>query len=351
MRVDVHTELTPDLARAWDAVFAQDPEATPFASSGWAEAWLREWEHDPGRPIILTVEDAGQIVGVASFAMRNRGPFRVLNTLGQPPGDYWDIVAVDSEREGVLAAVVGWLLSSRRRWDVVSLTALRQGSATERALEAAPLRIARRDPVPCPGIELPSTFDEYLKELPSKRRTNIRRHLRTLDDERVVELREVTSPERLPATLERWQEIRTRQWSERGPEEFNEMHGEPSFRAFMLAVTRRLVPLGLAVVWELVRDDDVVGAWVNFADRRAMYWYLGGFEPDLHALGLGKIAIVAAIRSSIEQGRSYFDFGVGDEDYKYWYGATDRLMPRLVVGHGGVRSRLGHRASARVGGR
>jgi len=63
------------------------------------------------------------------------------------------------------------------------------------------------------------------------------------------------------------------------------------------------------------------------------YWYLGGVGPAYSALGIGKIAIAAGIRQSIECGRESYDFTRGPEPYKYWYGATDRQAPSLVVGN------------------
>jgi CelD/BcsL family acetyltransferase involved in cellulose biosynthesis len=53
------------------------------------------------------------------------------------------------------------------------------------------------------------------------------------------------------------------------------------------------------------------------------YWYLGGYDPQTAALGVGKIAIGEGIRTSIDAGRGRYDFMIGAEPYKYWYGARD----------------------------
>lgn len=85
----------------------------------------------------------------------------------------------------------------------------------------------------------------------------------------------------------------------------------------MLDAVRRLVPAGLALVWELRHEDEIAGVYVNFMDERSFYWYLGGFDPALTHLGLGTIAIAAGIRASFEAGREVYDFGRGEEAYKY----------------------------------
>ena len=111
------------------------------------------------------------------------------------------------------------------------------------------------------------------------------------------------------------------------------------FGDFMLEVTSALVPAGLALVWELRHRGAVAGVYVNLVDERAFYWYLGGFDPALASLGVGKIVIGASIRESIAVGRRYYDFTRGPEAYKYWYGSADRQAGALVLGHGGARSR------------
>jgi CelD/BcsL family acetyltransferase involved in cellulose biosynthesis len=85
---------------------------------------------------------------------------------------------------------------------------------------------------------------------------------------------------------------------------------------------------------------------VNFCDARTFYQYLGAFAPELGSLAIGKIATAEGIRSSIAARRGYYDFTRGAEDYKYWYGAQDRLSPTIVFASGGVRSVLTGRVGA-----
>jgi CelD/BcsL family acetyltransferase involved in cellulose biosynthesis len=117
------------------------------------------------------------------------------------------------------------------------------------------------------------------------------------------------------------------------------MHATAAFRAFMFDAMRALVPRELATVWEFVADGEVVGAYVNLIDDDSFYWYLGGFEPAYSALGIGKLSVAQGIRWSIETGRSYFDLTRGVESFKYYFGASDRECPSVVVGNRRFRSR------------
>lgn len=320
----------------WNAIYAADPTATPFTSPGWARAWIDHWATGP-EPWVLLVHDGSRVAGIAALSLQRIGPLRVLGMLGKEPGDYWDVLAAPADRAAVSAAVAQELARRRGEWDAGILNCIVPGSQTEAALVTAGLPIMKRRDVACPAIALPSTWDAYLAELPRGRRANLRRHLRRLDEGEVV-LREVRDDAELPDALLRWQDLRERQWDAAG-RTLNPSHRTGRFREFLLHAARALVPSGQALVWEFSVDGRVAGMYVNFADARSFYWYLGGFDPAHASLGIGKIAIAAGIRQSIERERERYDFTRGDEPYKYWFGAVDRHGASIVVGNSRLRSR------------
>jgi len=343
MQTEVHRDGIEALLPEWERLFALDDEATPFSSAEWARAWWTHWA-EAGTPFIVTVRDSGRLIGLAPLVLARRGPFRVLTELGRPPGNYWDVLSERPARETVGELAVRAVLDHSDEWHALLLGGVRTGSATERALLSGGLRLRRRHPTPYPGIELPATFDEYLAGLPRKRRKDLRRHLRRLDDGR-LELRDVTQPDDLSATIDRWQDIRVRWWQHRG-KRMDPEHASTRFRDFMRDLVVLMVPRGLAQVWELRHDGEVVGVEVNLTDRRAYYSWMGAYDPGVSHLGLGKLAIGESIRESIAAGREYYDLMVGDEDYKYWYGATDRYCRWTMAGSGRLLSRVALAAGA-----
>jgi CelD/BcsL family acetyltransferase involved in cellulose biosynthesis len=284
------------------------------------------------------VRDGDRLVGLAPLVLAHRGPFRVLTELGRPPSNYWDVLAEPSVREAVGRLVMDELAARSDEWHALLLGGVRSGSSSEQALLSSRLRLRRRKPSPYPGIELPATFEEYLAGLPRKRRKDLRRHLRRLEDG-TLELRDVREPADLRTAMERWQEIRVRWWQHRD-KPMDPEHASTRFRDFMRDLMPLMVPAGLGQVWEIRHDGEVVGVEVNLADRRAYYSWMGAYDPAVAQLGLGKLAIGESIKQSIEAGREYYDLMVGDEEYKYWYGATDRECRWTMAGSRRPLSRL-----------
>jgi CelD/BcsL family acetyltransferase involved in cellulose biosynthesis len=337
MRAAVHRGALAPLLPEWERLFAADGEATPFSSAQWARAWCPHWGQ-PGTSFVVTVRDGERLVGLAPLVLARRGPFRVLSELGRPPSNYWDLLAEPPVREAVGEIALRELSNHAQEWHALLLGGVREGSATEQAVLSSGLRLRRRRPTPHPGIELPESFDQYLAALSRKRRKDLRRHLRRLEDGRVV-LHDVTDPAALAAAIDRWQDIRVRWWQHRG-KRMDPEHASTRFRDFLGDLVALMVPAGLAQVWELHHDGEVVGVEVNLTDSRTYYSWMGAYEPGAAQLGLGKLAIAESIRQSIEAGRSYYDLMVGDEDYKYSYGASDRYCRWTMGGSAHPVSRL-----------
>jgi CelD/BcsL family acetyltransferase involved in cellulose biosynthesis len=343
LRTEVHRGPLEPLLPEWERLFEADDEATPFSSPEWARAWWPHWA-GAASPFLVAVRDGDRLVGLAPLVLARRGPFRVLTELGRPPSNYWDVLSEPAVRAEAGALALRELGARGHEWHALLLGGVRTGSATEQAVLSAGLRLRRRRPSPYPGIELPATFEEYLGGLPRKRRKDLRRHMRRLEDGR-LELRDVTEPSELTAAMQRWQDIRVRWWQHRG-KRMDPEHASTRFRDFMRDLVALMVPRGLAQVWELRYEGAVVGVEVNLADRRTYYSWMGAYDPSAAHLGLGKLAIGESIRASIAAGREYYDLMVGDEDYKYWYGATDRHCRWTMAGTGRAGSRIALAAGA-----
>jgi CelD/BcsL family acetyltransferase involved in cellulose biosynthesis len=337
VRAEVLDRLTPALLDPWERLFAADPDATPFSSPAWGQAWLEHWGRD-AVPRLVAVYDGDRVVGLAPLALHRHGPVRLLRVLGEDPSDHWNVLAAERElREPVTRAVGQALAGARETWDALVLSRLPPEPDIRPALEAAGLRVHPRPPAPYPSLSLPRSFDDYLRSLPQRRRTNLRRRLRHLDEGELT-LLEITEPAELGPAMERWHQLRVGQWDRRG-KQMLEMHREARFPALLSAALARLVPAGMAWVWELRRGERLAGSYVNFLDESCFYQYLGGFDPEYAELGIGRIVTAHAIRRSIERGLERYDFGLGGGDFKYSFGAEDRLSPAYLCTSRSPRSR------------
>jgi CelD/BcsL family acetyltransferase involved in cellulose biosynthesis len=338
MKQELHDRIETVLPE-WEALFQADPEASPFTSPGWARAWSRSWLGS-SRPWIIAVREDGQLTGLAPFVLSRRGPFRTLSQLGGHPQR--DVLALPDARERAVEAVATEVVRRSEEWDLLAVNCFPGDSRLVASLQREGLRSHCRRRASYPGLTLPETFDEYLAALPSKRRKDLRRHLRRIDDG-VVEVRQLHDSAAIAAAVSRWQELKVTWWDTRGARIHADQRGG-RFAGFLNDVMLELVPAGLAEIWELHHSGDVVGVEMSLLDRRTFYSWEGGYDPAVAHLGPGKVAIGEAIRVAIAGGRRYFDLMRGGQDYKYWYGASDREAESLVL----ASNRPGSRAAQLV---
>ncbi len=340
LTVALVTDGVDDLLSRCGALFQRDEAATPFASPQWTRPWVSHWQ-DIGEPWVLVVQEHERTVGLAAFVLRRRGPIRFLQGLGTVVGNYWDVIAAPEERDAVARSVAAELRRRSAEWDALILDRLPDASVLESAARAAGLRLDQAEPTPCPGMALPNSYEDYLSGFSSSGRQRFRRRARPIDDGTLT-IRSVTSPTELSAAVEHWSEMRARWWQERGLE-MNPEHSSERFLRFTREAISAMVPAGLAVVWEVLSSDEVIGVSINFVDDRTFYYWLSGFDPRAERLRPGHAVIAHSIRWSIESGRTYYDFMIGGEPYKYEYGADQRTLPWLIVGNDRLRSRAGVR--------
>jgi len=334
MESELHDSLESVLPE-WEQLFRADPDATPFMSPQWARAWWPNWGGST-RPWIVVVRDRGRLVGLAPFGLRRRGPLRILGRPGSHPSQ--DVLAAPGLQPAVAEAVVGEIVKRRKEWDLLAINSFPEASFIEPSMKQQGLRLRQRHSATYPRLELPGSFDEYLESLPRKRRKDLRRHLRRLDDGE-LEVSRVTDRAAIVAALDRWRALKLSWWEAKEDAEIRPGQRSSRYVGFLRELMPLMVSAGLGEVWELRHSGQVVGVEVSLLDRRNFYSWQGGYDLAVAHLGPGKVAIGEGIRASIAAGRRYYDLMRGADTYKYWYGCRDRESHSLLVANKRLKSR------------
>lgn len=116
-------------------------------------------------------------------------------------------------------------------------------------------------------------------------------------------------------------DLHGRRWNRRGkPGVF----AEPRMRGWQRQAFAALETAGLLRLYVLRSGSETVAALCVVAAKRRSFYYIGGFDPERAALGLGTVLVGHAISEAQREGRDSFDFLRGHETYKYRWGAVDR---------------------------
>ena len=103
---------------------------------------------------------------------------------------------------------------------------------------------------------------------------------------------------------------------------------------FHREAARGLLDAGALRMHAIRLGGRIVAVFYGFAHAGTVYYYLSGYDPELERLSIGTLIVAHAIEEAVREGATTFDFLRGAEEYKYAWGAADRVSVRRQIFRG-----------------
>jgi CelD/BcsL family acetyltransferase involved in cellulose biosynthesis/lauroyl/myristoyl acyltransferase len=344
----VHTaEELATLRDAWNELSAD----VPFRRWEWLESWWRYFRTPSDELYVLIVSDpGGRPLGIAPWYL-SQGRFtgRTIRFLGSGVvcSDYLTILTASGWEERIAAALASWLTDhADRTWHAISLVGVlaedRPILSLLRFLSAQGHRTYRRPAPSCWCACLPASWNDYVAQLPPKRRKFVRRLERRRFDNGRAAVRRAESPEDLQLGMRVLEELHQRRWSSLGqPGRFS----SPSFSNFLRETAGRFLEIRRLWLQWVELDGRPVAAEVGLLGSDTLYFYQGGIDPERLSESPGSLSHAATIKGAIERGIRHYDFLRGDEPYKRLWLARPQLTVEIRVAAHSATARLRHKAA------
>lgn len=338
-------------AERWDEL----ARGVPFRSYAWLSTW---WEYYGGSStaqawprlfIVAVCDDDGAPFAFAPWMLTHTlRSGRVLSMLGTGEvfSDYLSLPAQSGRELEAADQLAQWLCGpGEKQWDIIDLTGVDLEDHTTNllvaALEDRGRSAHRRQGLATWRLMLPTGWEEYLERLSKNHRKKIRRLERGLLDVGQTVVRQAERADELPAAFQKFVDLHQRRWQSLGqPGCF----ASPRFAGFLSAVTPRLFAGGqLRLLW-LEHHGRPIAADYMLAGNDVLYSYQGGIDPQCLDLQPGRLGLIAALRSAIDDGYRCYDFLRGNEPYKAAYGAEPRPTAAIRVVSPRIAARLRNHA-------
>jgi CelD/BcsL family acetyltransferase involved in cellulose biosynthesis len=313
----IDAERIGRLRGEWEALWQRDPTATPFQSPAWLLAWWRFF--GTPEPVVLTARESGELVAILSLYLLREPGCRKLLPVGVGVSDYIDALLDPNEPEA--AELLMAAIADTPGWDECWLPDLSPEGVLGRSAAAPGLTEAAAPASPCPVLTLPRDPAALREAVP-------RKTLRDLHQARARAaatgevMFETVAQNRLDAAMDDLFRLHERRWLARGEPGVCD---DPRVRDFQRAAAAGLLAAGMLRMYRLWIDDAVLAVYYGFVAKGRAYAYLGGFDPSQPRLSPGSQVIAHAIEQASAEGAQRFDFLRGGEDYKYAWGAVDRI--------------------------
>jgi CelD/BcsL family acetyltransferase involved in cellulose biosynthesis len=184
----------------------------------------------------------------------------------------------------------------------------------------------RRDLQHCPYIPLPGNFETYLAEqVEKKQRHEIRRKMRRAESyEQPVRWYIVQDEATLDDEVEAFLQLMAQDTEK-------ERFLTGVMRSQMKSAVHTAFQAGWLQLAFLEVDGKKAAGYLNFDYGNHIWVYNSGLDFSFRELSPGWVLLGYLLQWANDNGRQYFDFMRGDEEYKYRFGAIDRRVVRATV--------------------
>ncbi|MBV8544316.1 MAG: GNAT family N-acetyltransferase [Acidobacteria bacterium] len=300
------------LAPAWIEL-CRKSEVTPFQTPMWLLPW---WRNFGSNDLSVIVSREGERVDAIAplYILRDDESDESLGMfLGTGISDYLDVV-------GDAKLIIDEM--SRLNCQLWDLQQLQPSSSMLTAPLPDGFSENVEDQEACPVLPL---FGKTFENLGSTHfQKKLRYYRRAL--ERTGEVRiETPAAETLDDLLTALFDLHAARWKRRN---LPGVLADDASQAFHRDAARRMLDAGMLRMYATRIDDRIVAVFYGFALNGIVYYYLSGYDPGLEKLSIGTILVAHAIEQAVHDGATAFDFLRGAEEYKYAWGATDRMNRR-----------------------
>jgi CelD/BcsL family acetyltransferase involved in cellulose biosynthesis len=307
-RIYSHLSEIAGLRRQWDELLARSSCNRAFGSLEWYLASCRN--QDFLKPYLMTVARGDELICILPLALDLRTGIGAFPHLENDTND----ALVRSDDPAPLAGLLQYALSDGLLCHQIQLSKLQPESQCVRAVSLLNrnlhIQCGSRDMKSYQSIKLPSNFDEYLASRGKLFRRNIKRALRSNNENGWV-IREVypqdLSPLELPEVF--LQLILDRHRTRCA---FHQMQAQ----SFVREVLPPLFSKGDLRAFAMFHRQKIAAIDLYLSARDGLLAWNGGFSAEAEHRSPGTALIAFAIQQAIATGLQDLDFGEGDEAYK-----------------------------------
>jgi CelD/BcsL family acetyltransferase involved in cellulose biosynthesis len=309
----------------WDR-FAVE-RGLPYCAPAFLLAW---WKHASPEGaelrVVVVKDDQDHVVGIGPFhSVRERPGLETWSLLATDLAARIEPLAATPEAEAAIAEAVAPAAKLR-------LDGLPTGSPWPDRLGGPKAFRHQLPPTPAPYVPLEGheDADAFLGSRSSNFRQQMRRARRKFEKDGGT-FRIASTRDEIERDLKDFERLHLARWDWRGGSDAI----KPGVGRMLAEAGEALAPSGRFQLMSLEIEGKVICSQLFLGAGTEVTYWNGGFDDDYASYKPSLIALVEAVRLSIESGAERFDLGPGAQDYKYRFSDTeDQVVWQTVIPRG-----------------
>lgn len=305
----------------WNQLLEGNSGFTVFQTWLWHVLW---WKHfgAHNRLYVITISEYnGNLIGIAPFYLYKDEMLRSTLAFigGEDVTDYKDFIVASGCDQTFFTALSSYLKEHNNEWDQLYLSHMPD---TYHFLDTISQffhnwRIDRVQSEVCPVIELPGSWNAYLKNLGKKTRHELKRKINKLERE-VRWTMVITEHHDLEKAVSSFVRVHKLSRIDKSLFMDNKKAG------FFLDIAKAFSDYNMFELPALYINGAVAASLFCFIHGKTVYIYNSGYDPAYSKWSPGIVLISLYIQKCIEEGKTSLDFLRGNESYKYNFGVQEK---------------------------
>ena len=311
-----------NLKKDRDALLKKSKSDTVFLTWEWMYTWWECFKEDKQLFILAVYGENEDLIGIAPLCMDKKKIAGItflnyLRFLGTMPisSDHLDFILYQGREKEVLEVIVNYLFQENR-WDLCLLSNISTSSLTGKLLKEITGNRPFQSEISqvCPYIPLPDQIEDFYSSLSRNMRNTIKRRRRNLHRKyNGFEFVTWKNPDEIDSAMERMFELHEKRWMV--------VKHKGNF------INRNIRRFHKNIAWIFLNSDMLrlyflrvqgkdVATLYTFKYNDKLYYYQGGWDPELSGDNVGGVLTALVIEDAINRGCAEYDFLRGTEDYK-----------------------------------
>ncbi len=323
-------ESLEELKDSWNELLFSSEQNCIFLTHEWISSWWKCFSEDNSLEILIFKDEEGSLAGIAPFMMKNK-TLRFIAS--QEVSDYCDVITPEERRREFYENLLDYLKTNYSDVAKIELMNIKSSSPTLSFLPSlAPehgFSASCTEAEVAPLLELPSSYEDYMKGLSKKNRHELRRKLKRIESLEEVRITKVTDTRELRSSLETFIALH-----KEGSPSKEKFWGKKGMSDFFQEIASRLALQKWVELNFLFYEDRIMAALLNFSYLDQVLFYNVAFNKDYARYSPGLFLFNHCIKQVMSEGKRKADFLRGREKYKYYFGAEDSKIFRLILTSG-----------------
>ena len=332
------------LENEWNSLL-KTVDHTVFSRWEWLSIW---WKHfgKNKRLLILLAEEDNQIVAIAPlmYLVRNVYGLRIAKIafIGTPDAAYCDFILGEKRKE-CMKLFMNYLSNYREKWSHLTFSNVPELS---KSIELLPGAFEKSKKVKvsvlfdCPMLILPKSFDTFMNNLSSDLRRNIRKNQRRLQEKYTVEFVNYSNPKTVEKGMNILFDLHQKIWIQKGR---TGSFANSNVRSFYLDIAKSFSKKKMLGLYSLQADDNPLAINYGYKYKSEFHFSSQGRNGAYSRFSVGNLLISNVIKTCIEEDFSKFNFGRGNNLYKYRWGAQNRKNVKITAIKNGIAPQITYR--------